>query len=492
MPAIDNEVIKALAKTLRWRLTDLIVLSEDNDPFFCGRPAHRALGEWFAGLWSRFELGKGVHLRRVHYVLISQREPVLLPNGEPYLNTYACWNTLTQASKPARYLGLVPFDAFVDRRNPDPHIFAPSGSDDYSRVGIQPFTAGGNVGDVWMPSMPKLELPSYALTGWARQRYHAEVWVEKSTMNDVLVPLCQRHGVNLVTGLGEMSIPAVRDLIRRIARIGKEARVLYLSDFDPGGESMPRAVARKAEWLIAHEGLDIDLRLRPIVLTPEQIARFDLPRTPIKETERRKAKFEDRHGEGATELDALEALHPGALADIVRSEILRYHDDTLQRRISAAKTSLWLELHPIEDEVHAGYAEAISDLEDEYKAIVVQLGAWKCRADQVLKAVEEDLRDRMPQLERVELPQPAIADEPPALFDSKRSYAEQLFAYKRYGNGTHGQKSDDDGIVEGAQIDMLREACHAMGLEKEAENGGDGTDPADDDDPDEWLGDDEE
>ena len=29
-----------------------------------------------------------------------------------------------------------------------------------------------------------------------RQRYHLEIWCEKSTMNDVLVPLCQRYGIN--------------------------------------------------------------------------------------------------------------------------------------------------------------------------------------------------------------------------------------------------------------------------------------------------------
>jgi hypothetical protein len=49
-----------------------------------------------------------------------------------------------------------------------------------------------------------------------------------------------------------------------------------------------------------------------------------LPRIPIKETEKRSEAFEQRHGEGATELDALEALHPGVLARILEQEIGRY------------------------------------------------------------------------------------------------------------------------------------------------------------------------
>jgi hypothetical protein len=63
----------------------------------------------------------------------------------------------------------------------------------------------------------------------------------------------------------------------------------------------------------------------------EQCIEYGLPRTPIKETERRALRFEERFGEGATELDALEALHPGLLREIVLGEVRRYwnpdHDD---------------------------------------------------------------------------------------------------------------------------------------------------------------------
>ena len=44
------------------------------------------------------------------------------PDGRPYENTTNDWAYLLQASKAARYLNLVDPAAFVDRRNPDPHI----------------------------------------------------------------------------------------------------------------------------------------------------------------------------------------------------------------------------------------------------------------------------------------------------------------------------------------------------------------------------------
>src|SRR3954452_3240576 len=52
-------------------------------------------------------------------------------------------------------------------------------------------------------------------------------------------------------------------------------------------------------------------------------------RQGLKETERRAARFEERHGEGGTDLDALEALPAGALDRILRREVERYYDGTL-------------------------------------------------------------------------------------------------------------------------------------------------------------------
>ena len=58
---------------------------------------------------------------------MSQKEPVLLPNGKPYKNTETNWNFLSDASEKARYLGLVDFSAFVDRRNPEAyHLYTES------------------------------------------------------------------------------------------------------------------------------------------------------------------------------------------------------------------------------------------------------------------------------------------------------------------------------------------------------------------------------
>ena len=71
---------------------------------------------------------------------------------------------------------------------------------------------------------------------------------------------------------------------------------MYISDFDPAGRSMPVAAARKIEHFVQRQADDdlLHITLQPIALTPEQCAEFELPRTPIKDTERRGARFESR------------------------------------------------------------------------------------------------------------------------------------------------------------------------------------------------------
>lgn len=87
---MDYEEIKQLAKMSGQRVTDLIVLAPQNDPFYAGTPNDWALAQWFAGLWNAFRYTNRVHIRRVHYQIVSQNPPVLLPNGVPYENTVEC------------------------------------------------------------------------------------------------------------------------------------------------------------------------------------------------------------------------------------------------------------------------------------------------------------------------------------------------------------------------------------------------------------------
>src|SRR6266849_6196022 len=105
-----------------------------------------------------------------------------------------------------------------------------------------------------------------------------ELWIEKSTMDDVLDPLAQHHGGNLVSGTGQTSETRCRELVARARAAGLPLRVLYISDFDPSGDSMPVGAARKIEFWVTKLARDLDVQVRPILLTHEQCLRYRLPR----------------------------------------------------------------------------------------------------------------------------------------------------------------------------------------------------------------------
>src|SRR5262249_54977899 len=116
----DYESLKELAKETNRNVEHVLALSKNNDPFYAGRESSRVEGEWCAGLWEKFSMTAGTHLRRMHYVLVSQAKPIRMPDGNPYENTAECWARLQKASAYARHLGFIDATLFVDRRNPQP------------------------------------------------------------------------------------------------------------------------------------------------------------------------------------------------------------------------------------------------------------------------------------------------------------------------------------------------------------------------------------
>ena len=117
--------IKQLAKDAGVSYRELIALTPQNDPFYVGTAGDWQKARWFVDVWHEAGFGGGVHLRRVHYWAVSREVglPTAVKGSSTYRNSDACWKFLCQASKIARYLGLVSPDDISDNKNPDPHIF---------------------------------------------------------------------------------------------------------------------------------------------------------------------------------------------------------------------------------------------------------------------------------------------------------------------------------------------------------------------------------
>ena len=133
---------------------------------------------------------------------------------------------------------------------------------------------------------------------------------------------------------------------------------------------MPVDVAVKVQFELDRLGVDdLDIQVRPVALTHEQCVEYRLPRTPLKSTETRAVRFAERYGEGATELDALEAIHPGLLEQILVEEIERYRDPEHDSAVEAACQEVEDELRRVSDEVIEVHREETAPLLTEFEAL---------------------------------------------------------------------------------------------------------------------------
>ena len=302
-PVTGTEDLWELSKELGRPISTLIALSKQNDPFEAGIPSRRRAAEWIADIWRRFEFQPGIHLRRIHYVLVSRPDTPPVPrqssagrrapgsDAMAYVNTLNCWGDLKEAVRDARYLGLIPLEAIDDRRSHGAVIHLVETAQDAALAVPAPLSMGAvlPIGrlDTGLPAAPDFQFTPAQID----QRYHIEIWAEKSTVDDVIVPLGQRFGINTLSGVGDISLTDCYKFVERARASGRPARILYISDFDPQGFTMPVSVARKIEFLIQTRKLDLDVQVRPVVLTPDQCIEYRLPRTPIKETAGGKAQL---------------------------------------------------------------------------------------------------------------------------------------------------------------------------------------------------------
>jgi hypothetical protein len=439
----NYETINALVGELGRPVHTLLALTPQVDPFYAGVPASAQQAEWFREVWDRSGFTTGVHIRRIHYRCVSGDPPVTFWDGKPYLNTSECYAKLMAAGRAARHLRLVSPGAFEDHKNPDPILTetveesdAEISFDDDEEMEIPTLSTK-------LPELPRLTL----LGPKIRQRYMVEVWCEKSTINDVLLPLMSEYGINVVTSAGDMSLTRCHELVDRVLNDGRPCRILYISDFDPKGYKMPVGAARKIEHRLRLEDLDLDIQVHPIALTEAQCIEYRLPRIPTKEGDRCAAGFEERFGEGQTELDAMEALHPGELGRIVSREIERFYDDDLATSVEEDENDVENTLGSVTDDVHDRYSDELSVLRTEYAEMAHRFNAEvhniRERFDSLCNRIKLDLTNAAPYLDEYEWPEPAEGDEyDDPLFDSSRDYVEQIDKYKAYdGKPTTGAVS---------------------------------------------------
>jgi len=402
--------------------TRLLAMTSPHDPYWCLMPSREQQGRWFADIWNAH--GKpGMHLRRMHYAILSGKEPTTLLSGKPYQNTEDSFGWLQAGFTNARYLGLVDATHFEEHRSAEAILNATSRTAPTPRMEISSLLSSS------FPTLKPISLsrPEPSITGYdyndADQPFIVELWIEKSTMNDILVPLCEELHINLVECTGFASITRVVEMVHRAQE--KPVRIFYVSDCDHSGKHMPVQVSRQVEFWRHRYAPESDIKLSVLALRPDQVVNYKLPRL---------------FGTGATELDALEVHYPGLLALMVRDAMKPYRDATLKDRLRSAKVDARRQLEAAWDAKTTTERVAFASIQDRVNVILERHAAQLSKELEPLRLAVKTVQRRVRRAEKqftVTLPprpEPVVppSEEEEWLFDSNRDYMEQHEAYSAY------------------------------------------------------------
>jgi hypothetical protein len=375
-------------------LSDYTVLSAQNDPYRLDLPDNHRNGAWFKEVVERLVPdGESVHLRGLHYRLVAAADVIRPDNGKHYTNTDESWLWLTtKAAKAGRWLGYVPFERISDERNAPPEFFL-----SYCNTWMRPELSRG--ASIEVPSLDRA-LPTFLSFGFdVRQPYRIILIGEKTSLRDVLRPIAEMVGGELLLPTGEASDTMIAGIAERASETSRPSVVLYFSDFDPSGHQMPISVSRKLQALRDLRYPELAIQVHHTALTLDQVRQLGLPSTPLKETERRADCWRAIMQHEQTEIDALAALRPQELRSIALDAIKPFYDRTLERRAQTAR-DLWSVAAQRQLTAHPDYQAAVANIGDAHAAL--EEAAYVFHGSQ--DAAQAAFRD-------IELP-PVVAPEP--------------------------------------------------------------------------------
>jgi hypothetical protein len=243
---------------------------------------------------------------------------------------------------------------------------------------------------------------------------------EKSSLDDVLGPIADRHHADLYLPTGEMSDTLIHQMAKIGAEDGRPMVVFYFSDCDPAGWQMPVSVARKLQALKVGFFPDLDVQVHRVALTPDQVREHGLPSTPLKDTEKRGGDWQAAMGVEQTEIDALASLQPDLLRELARDAIKPFFDPGLDARAYQVADEWRREAQAVVD--NNIDKEQLDQLRVGFEAKLAEL---RSEIDSINDALRIDLTDvDVPPVPPVPEPELSGSNGKP-LLDSSWSFAEQ-------------------------------------------------------------------
>ena len=150
----------------------------------------------------------------------------------------------------------------------------------------------------------------YRKSLWDDAGCYVEVWLEKDALSGVVYPVTSEYDVPLMVARGYASLSFLATAAEYINTLDVPAVIFHLGDYDPSGVD----AGRKIEATLRELAPAAEIHFYRLAVDLEQIAKWNLPTRPTKQTDTRAKGF----GDISVELDAIE---PNVLRELVRVNI---------------------------------------------------------------------------------------------------------------------------------------------------------------------------
>ena len=196
---IGYDALCRMAKELGRPQGTLTVLSHGSDPFGCGTPRHISHAEWFAALWREHMTPRRPPATLALSAWSARRRRSRWSTAAT-MRTHAPVGSCSRSlGKWARYLGLIDADDIDDKRSPSPRIYLTEETE-LEQPAIQiaepEYFRPASTSAPSLPDLPQLNIGRPSWRPRASQRYHVEIWVEKSDVEDIVLPIARTYGLN--------------------------------------------------------------------------------------------------------------------------------------------------------------------------------------------------------------------------------------------------------------------------------------------------------
>ena len=157
---------------------------------------------------------------------------------------------------------------------------------------------------------------------WQHSDYRCEVWVESRSIAGVILDDCRELAVSLYPAGGFTSMTLAYEAARYLNEDddGREVVIFYIGDYDPAGVLIDLDIEKK---LREHLRPEIRLNFERIAINEEQIAEYDLPTKPRKETDRRALHIKESVEAEAMPVNELRAIICSEVESLLPPDALR-------------------------------------------------------------------------------------------------------------------------------------------------------------------------